>query len=306
MSVRAAKSSPQPTSSWRKWARLGAEVLRRIGPRRLAILALVLGLLVAAYARFVEPRRLEVTHTRIVSPRLPRAMGQVRIAHLSDIHWRENRDGVLVARMVELTNQQLPDLIVLTGDLVNARHTGSLDPFGRLLGRLTAPLGVLAVLGGHDEEAGAEQVVALLEENGIRVLRDEAVPLRIGRTVVWLLGLRDNSEKYVSPAELVQSLPPGARYILLAHSPDVALEADALKAGLVLSGHTHGGQLCLPLLGPLVVPSRFGRKFASGLVWQHETPVYVSRGLGTTVLRARLLCRPEVAILDVQGTANER
>lgn len=286
-----ASENAQATSRWRKWR------------RRVAVLAVVLTP-VLVYACFVEPMRLEVTHTTIASPRLPQGVGRIRIAHITDTHWTGRSSHRLIGRTVELTNRERPDLIVFTGDVVDSHYSGGLDALGSLVSRLTAPLGVFAVLGNHEEWAGAEPVVPMLEENGVRVLRDEAVPLRIGAWVLWLLGLRDNSLAYVSPAELVGGLPPGAHYILLAHSPDVALEAAELRAGLVLAGHTHGGQVCFPWHGPLVVPSRFGRKFASGLVWQQDTPVYVSRGVGMAVVHVRLFCRPELAILEVDGTAS--
>lgn len=294
MNCRSLKQEPPVPSRRRKWL------------RRLAILGVVLAVVVLAYACFVEPTRLEVTHTEILSPRLPEAMGPVRIAHLSDIHWTGRFGEDLIRETVELANQARPDLIVFTGDTVNSSYSGDLAGLRDLLSPLTAPLGVFAVLGNHDRWAGAEQVIETLEESGVRVLRDEAVPVRIGQSVVWLVGLRDNSINYASPAPLVEGLPEGARYIVLAHSPDVVFEANELGAGLVLAGHTHGGQICLPLWGPLIVPSRFGRRFTSGLIWQQDTPMYVSRGIGMAVVHARLLCRPELAVLEVRGSTTAR
>jgi hypothetical protein len=198
-----------------------------------------------------------------------------------------------------------PDLVALTGDQVDQRSSNGLDAFGRLLGQLRAPYGVFAVLGGHDDVAGTERVVECLRAAGIRVLLNEAVRLQVGGQTVWLAGIRDNSFRYQPVAPAVEHVPKGAPYILLAHSPDAIFEASDLHAGLVLSGHTHGGQIRLPLIGAPILPVRH-REFDQGLFRQGDTMLYVSRGLGTTGLRVRLLCRPEVAILEVKGTGRGR
>lgn len=254
------------------------------------------GLVLAAYAGLWERQWLQVSRQDIPLTCLPPSLRGLTIAHLSDIHYGPFLAPGLLARVVARANALEPDVMVLTGDLVD-KHPWEVEPLAREMGRLKARLGVWAVLGGHDVTAGERLCAQALAENGIRLLRNEAAPLVEGPTPLWIAGVRDNSEYSLDRLDAaLAAVPSGARTILLAHSPDIIGEAAERHVDLVLSGHTHGGQICAPFFGPIVTESRLGRRFARGLRRAGQTWIYTSRGVGTVRLPARFCSRPEIAL----------
>ncbi|NLC56120.1 MAG: metallophosphoesterase [Armatimonadetes bacterium] len=258
--------------------------------------AAVAGVLLAAYAGALEPRWLQVTRRDIALPCIPEALRGLTVAHLSDIHYGRLLAPRLLEALITRTNALQPDLIALTGDFVD-QYPHEVEPIARELGRLRARLGVWAVLGGHDITAGERAFRRAFAANGIHLLRNEAAPVVAGATPLWVVGVRDNSEYYLDRLDAaLASVPEGARTILLAHSPDIAWEAAERKIDLVLSGHTHGGQVCAPFYGPIVTESRLGRRFARGLRRAGSTWIYTSRGVGMVRFGVRFLARPEIAL----------
>ncbi|MDH7571143.1 MAG: metallophosphoesterase [Armatimonadota bacterium] len=259
------------------------------------------GLSVAAlaawvYARHAERWWVEVTRRDLPIARLPHSLSGLTIAHLTDLH--HGRFGPLryIRRAVERTNALAPDVVALTGDFVDYRPE-EVEPVARELGRLRAPLGVWAVLGGHDVRASERLFRRYFAEEGIRLLRNEAAPLPVEGQAVWIAGVRDNSEYFQHRlSQALAGVPRHAAVILLAHSPDIAWQAAERGVQLVLSGHTHGGQVCVPLFGPVVTESRYGRRFARGLTRAGETWIYTSRGVGVVRLPVRFFARPEIAL----------
>lgn len=255
-----------------------------------------LGLAGLVYAVGWERWWVEVTRREVPLAGLPEALAGVTIAHLSDIHYGPFVPGAFIRRAVERVNALSPDLVALTGDLVDRRPT-EIEPVVRELSRLRAPLGVWAVLGGHDVRASERRFVRAFAGMGIRLLRNEAAAVGAGPNPLWVVGTHDNSEYYLDRLDAaLAAVPAGAPTLLLSHSPDIAPEASARGIGLVLSGHTHGGQICLPFYGPLVTESRFWRTHARGLTRAGNTWIYTCRGLGTVRLPARFCCRPEIAL----------
>ena len=250
------------------------------------------------YARHLAPRHLRLERVAVPLPRLPAGLAGLRVGLLTDPHHDLGRPLALLARGVALLNAAAPDLILLGGDYVVSRAAG-FEPCAALLGRLRAPLGVYAVLGNHDYWAGADLIAAKLAAAGVVVLRNAARPLVApGGAPLWLVGLDDALHRRADPDAALAGVPGDAFRLLLAHEPDVADALAGRRVDLQLSGHTHGGQVVLPLLGPPLLPP-LGRRYLRGLARAAPHPVYTSRGLGAAPPYVRLNSAPEVAVLTL-------
>lgn len=270
-----------------------------------ALLALyALGLVLAADALWIEPARLVVNRQELHVPRWPESLSGLRIALLSDLHvGAPHWDLARLRELVQRTNAQKPDLILLAGDYeINGVWFGShveIEPIAAELAKLHAPLGVLAVLGNHDWWNDAAKTRRALEANGVRVLDDEALRLDARGGSFCVLGLRDEYYRKRTAAEELAVAPPGLPLIVLVHEPDVFAELDQ-RALLTLAGHTHGGQVDLPLLGRRVVPSRFGARYAAGEVLENGKMLFVTTGVGTSIIPVRFRVPPEIALLTLR------
>jgi uncharacterized protein len=255
----------------------------------------------AAWAALVEPLWLEVRRSRIHVRGLHPDLEGFRVALLSDLHAGEGTPLWLVRRACRLAMRERPHLVAVTGDLTSDRWR-SFRPVLRALRCLAAPYGVWAVPGNHDHVVGIARWRRELEAHPVvRPLVNEAHLLPAGRAALCVAGVDDLSQG----TPRLEMLPPPAKRdftLLLAHDPDTAERArrtfDAVD--LVVSGHTHGGQVRLPFMGPVLNPSR-GETYDQGLRRRPWTQVYVSRGVGTVHLPVRFLCRPEVAVLELTG-----
>ncbi len=225
----------------------------------------------------------------------------LKVALLSDLHYGPYMAEGSVAAWVDATMAESPDLIVLTGDYVDTYNQRPLEPLITELARLRAPLGVLAVWGNHDYvnrgwHAYLERAFAGI---GIRVLRNSGVAVRpdlyVGGLDDWNLGQPDFA------ATAGGGAPHQAR-LLLTHNPDSLAELSPDLFDLALAGHTHGGQVRLPFVGALITSSLYGQAYAGGWVHSGAVPAYVSRGLGVTMLPARLLCPPELSVFELSPT----
>ncbi len=273
------------------------------------------------YATHVEPEWLAVLHTSITLPNLPPAWDGLTLVQLSDIHLGSGIELDTVRRAVALANAAAPDLVVLTGDFVtgDARHSREVAV---ALAELRSRYGSYAVLGNHDIWTDAAVIASNLEDAGISVLRDRRVALEHDGARLWLLGIEDTGYTAMSgpggsgdcsafraawaPARdslagLLGDIPPDEPRLLLVHNPDFTEMLPEGRVDLALCGHTHGGQVQLPLVGAPFVPSCWGQKFVEGWVPGATTQVYVNRGLGTTGPVLRFNCRPEVTVLRVAG-----
>jgi uncharacterized protein len=264
-----------------------------------ALAFLVLAVL-ATWALIVEPRRLVVHEEHIRPPGWPPALDGLRVAALADIHAGGPHAGrARLREVVAETNRRQADLVVLLGDFVQGMGTGSEVPPEEMaaeLGALRARRGVLAVLGNHDWWLDGERVRAALTTAGIRVLENEAVSVDVGGQPLWVAGLADLWTRQPDLRAALSKVPRGAPTLLLTHNPDVFPDVPP-EVALTLAGHTHGGQVDVPLLGPLVVPSRFGRRYARGLVVEDGRMLFVTSGVATSVLPVRFRVPPEIAVL---------
>jgi uncharacterized protein len=271
--------------------------------RRNALRLLMTGIGASALDAFaIEPGWMDVTRVAIDCPRLPPGFDGLRIGVLSDIHYRPPQDEAMLEEAVCLLLAEKPDLIVLPGDFVN-QDTRVIEPMMEILSGLSAPHGVFACMGNHDGWSGAQaQLQWHFKQQGFGMLinqhtrihhRGEGFALA-ATDHVWL-GRPD-------PQRALQGIPKDVPVIGLVHEPDFFDEMiRARPITLQISGHTHGGQCQVPLLGYAPRRVSYGEKYLEGSYASDHSRLFVSRGLGTTGLRVRFACRPEVAILRLRS-----
>lgn len=235
----------------------------------------------------------QISHFELPLPRLPPALHGLRIAHLSDIHYGLFLSRKALLRSLELTMARRPELIAITGDFVTQSPV-FIEPVCELLSELRAPLGVFAVLGNHDFRAGAEPLTRALRRRGIVVLRNQHRVLRRRGEPFEVAGIDDSRQH----PDLAAALGPTARNftLLLAHNPLALPQAAACGVDLVLSGHTHGGQIRFRFAAPL-----YERFLPSGFLSLNHTQMYISRGLGKVILPMRVGAPPELAFLTLRA-----
>ncbi len=247
--------------------------------------------------------RFAVTDERIWLDALPSAFRGLRVVQISDIHHGLFLPKEWLSAAVRQANRLNPDIIALTGDFVTYSRR-NIGPAAELLGRLRARYGVYAVLGNHDFRVDADAITLALRRQRIDVLRNRHVTLALGGQSVYLAGVDD----YGYGADLrraVRGVPRDAVTILLAHNPRVIHLASRNNVSLVLSGHTHGGQVNLPLLGTVYGRSPERLRYKIGWDRMGTTQIYVSRGIGTIVLPWRLRCPAEITHLELfQGASS--
>jgi uncharacterized protein len=276
--------------------------------RRVLLGALICGLLMALWATWFEPRRLVVRHTELVLPRWPKELSGLKVALLSDLHiGSPHWDIAALEKLVERTNAQQPDLVLLAGDYqINGVMGGAFveaEPIARGLGRLKARLGVIAVLGNHDWWNDGERTRRTFQAQGITVLEENAVRLEHAPGAsLYVVGLADQMERKSDPKAALATVPSGAATLVLVHEPDVfaTFPKLGLTPHLTLAGHTHGGQVWLPLLGRRVVPSEFGERYAYGHIVEQGRNLFVTAGVGTSIIPVRFLVPPEIALLTLR------
>lgn len=237
-----------------------------------------------------ERLRMSVTRATLPVHGLPTGFVGFKIALLTDLHRSGLVSGELIAEAVALAMREKPDLVVLCGDYVTHFDARFAGPVAEVLSGLSAPAGVIAVLGNHDDD---RVVPSALTRHGIRVLREERLRLTIDGASVDFIGIGYWTQRASKIGPLVD---PDALPVLVAHDPRRLTEAHGLSIPLVLSGHTHGGQVALPPFGSL---SQFRFPILEGMLRRDDTVLFVSRGIGTIYLPVRINCPPEVAILTL-------
>ena len=257
----------------------------------------------AVYAGWIEPRRLVTVHRTLRLPRWPQALDGLRLGLLSDLHAGAPHAGLpQIARAVERLNAEAPDAILLLGDYMDAHPLwgGRITPelVARELAKLRAPLGTYAVLGNHDWKQAGDRMWAALHNAGIEVLENRVV--HAGD--VYLAGLADLRARRPDLPGALAGVPAGAPVVLLAHDPDVFPYVPD-RIAITLSGHTHAGQVAIPVLRRFAIPSRYGERYARGHIVEDGRHLYVTSGLGTSGLPLRLLAPPEVVVLELVSAA---
>jgi predicted MPP superfamily phosphohydrolase len=252
---------------------------------------------------FIEPNRLVVHQQTIAIANWPKELSGLRIAVLSDIHvggaFIDERKFKLI---VERTNELQPELIVILGDYMSGegRSSHRVEPevFGPSLQGFQAPLGIYSVLGNHDWWYNGEKVRRGLEANGIKVLENEVAKVEKNGCTFWLAGLADLWTRPQRIAQTVDEIPPGEPMLALTHNPDIFPNVPE-RVPLLLAGHTHGGQVQFPFIGSVVAPSRFGNRFVEGHVYENGHHLFVTTGIGTSIVPVRFAVPPEIVLLTL-------
>jgi predicted MPP superfamily phosphohydrolase len=259
----------------------------------------------ALYAGEISRHELSIEQPTIHLARLPDAFRGLRIVQISDFHYDEYTEPIFLREMVSHVNRLRPDLVVLTGDFV------SFGPMPRSFGRHKAPecAAILseiecplryAILGNHDCIVGSHAVTGALKDHGIPMLENSAVPLERDGQRLWLAGLGSACCGNSHPDRALPRavLSDGEPVIVLAHEPDILPDVARFNVDLMLSGHTHGGQVRLPFLPPLHLPE-YGNHYVEGLFRHGPTQLYVNRGIGAVGVPFRFRCPPEITVITL-------
>ena len=276
-------------------------MLRTAGFVLAVLLAAAIGF--AIWAVGIEPGWVTARETRVPIARWPADLGPLRIAALADLHTGAPHITVdKVREIVATVNAAKPDVIVLLGDYVIHGVIGGrfvdIEQTAAVLRDLNAPLGVFAVLGNHDWWYDGRRSTRALEAVGIRVLEDAATEVSVRGHPLWIAGVSDAMTRPAAIGRALAPVPEGAPLIVLTHNPDVFVRMPA-RVLLTLAGHTHGGQVNLPVLGRLVVPSHFGDRYAIGHVHEDDRDLFVSPGIGTSILPVRFRVPPEISLVTL-------
>jgi predicted MPP superfamily phosphohydrolase len=258
----------------------------------------------AGYGYSYERHRVQITRATLPVSGLPDALNGLRVALVTDTHFSGWVPAEDIEAAVRLTLQERPDLIILGGDYVTwggdvetKGDRGYVGGAAELLAPLTAPHGVFAILGNHDDDRHMPEALAA---RGFTVLRDARTRVTIRGEPLEIAGIRYWTRRIEHIARVLRGAT--ATTILLAHDPRRLIEAASLNVGAVFSGHTHGGQIVVPGIGPIAA-----RRFpvVAGAGSQDNTSIFVSRGVGTVYLPVRLNCPPEVAIIELAARSIE-
>lgn len=257
------------------------------------------------YSGEIARHDLTIEERSVRLDRLPDAFRGMRIVQVSDFHYDVFTEPFFLRDMVRRVNQLRPDMVLLTGDFITQVHYFHSMPrrvmpkCAAILSELECPLRY-ASLGNHDAGIGAQYVIGPLEEYGIPVLRNQSIPLEREGQRLWLAGVGSACEHDAYPERAVPaaSIRDGEPVILMAHEPDILPTVARYNVDLMLSGHTHGGQVRVPFLPPLVLPP-YGQVYVEGLFRHGPTQLYVNRGIGTVGLPFRLFCPPEITVFTL-------
>jgi len=253
-----------------------------------------------AYAScFLAPYRPQLERVSLPLPASHERLAGLRIGFVTDTHVGPLITPAQVARALDLLASGRPDLALFGGDYISDSPRYA-ERAAAVLGRFAAetPLGGVAVLGNHDISNDGERMVAALRRQGIRVLRNQSIAIPVDGDTLWIAGIDESILADACPDQAFAGIPPGAATLALWHEPDDAAESANCGAFAQLSGHSHGGQVRLPLVGAPFAPTG-GRRYVSGLNRADAMPIYTSRGLGTYRPPVRFNCPPEVTLLTL-------
>jgi predicted MPP superfamily phosphohydrolase len=261
----------------------------------------------AARTLWFEPRRLVVAEHELALPGWPRELDGLRLALLADLHAGGPQIGQDTVRaVVERVNAQRPDLVAMLGDAIDHKVVGGTtiapEAVGRELAALDAPLGTLGVLGNHDWSNDGAGVLRALREAGLTVLENASLVLEWRGTAFAVAGLADVQARLPDVTAALRDVPAGLPLLVLSHNPDAFPQVPP-RASLTVSGHTHGGQVDVPLVRSVMIPSHYGARYARGHVVEDGRHLFVTSGVGTSRWPIRLRRPPEIVVLVLRAQA---
>ncbi|QFT88670.1 putative metallophosphoesterase [Bacillus sp. THAF10] len=262
------------------------------------------------YARYIEPKQMNKLHHKIVHKKIPKSFSGIKIAQFSDTHIGHYFDRAELEKVVRLVNEEQPDIVFFTGDLMdNPLEYDRSYNLINILDKIQAPLGKFAIYGNHDHGGyGTETYEAIMDKSGFTVLKNTNTFIElIDKSRIYIAGVDDLMLGRPDFKETLKNIPDDAYTILLAHEPDAAKAiSEEFKVDLQLSGHSHGGQVQIPFVGPLITPP-LGSNYYEGFYYLNDMTLYVNKGLGTTRQPYRFLSPPEITFFtlkteeDVEG-----
>jgi len=266
---------------------------------------------IAVDASVFEPNSPKLVEITLPIKRLPAAWDGLRIAQLSDFHYDEDFSVIPLRKAVDVINSLKPDLIVLTGDFVTSpffvsrrkRAGGLIDPCAQLLTKLKAILGLYACLGNHDASTDPHRIFDSLQNHQITVLKNRSIPLEKDGKRLWIAGVDDVIGGSPDMDVTLQKIPADETVVLLAHEPDYATHVSKYPVDLQLSGHSHGGQVRIPLIGAPILPE-LGVKYSKGLYQVGKLALYTNVGIGTVNLPVRFDCPPEITLITLKSVSS--
>jgi len=261
---------------------------------------------IAGDSMFIEPNRPCIVRREFFLSRWPERLNGFTVALLSDFHYDDHFSVHPLHAAIPMVNGLRPDLIVLTGDFVTSPTFGdekkaafAAEPCARLLSQMTAAHGLWAVMGNHDDNTDRKHVTRALQAENIQVLANQSQAIERDGARIWLAGVNDVLSRTADLRETLRRVPAGEAVILLAHEPDFANEVSRFPVDLQLSGHSHGGQIRVPLLPPLYLPA-MAKKYFWGTYQVGPLKLYTNAGLGTIGVPMRLNCPPEITLLTLR------
>lgn len=251
---------------------------------------LILVLLLLFYMVFIEPNILVIKKMTIKSDEVPKT----RIVFVSDFHLSKFAEKRL-KRIVNKVNEQNADIIISGGDYVinhNTKISMDMDYAASIISKMKSKYGIYSVLGNHDYYEDSKYIKNNLEKYGIKILENSNYKLDINGKPLYIAGISDMQTTMIDLDKALKNTEKPI--VLVSHSPDITPFAKN-RVNLILSGHTHGGQIRIPLYGAVIVPSKYGKRYESGFL---ENIVYVTKGLGTSIIKMRFNCLPEIVVID--------
>ncbi|MGD1936763.1 MAG: metallophosphoesterase [Cyanophyceae cyanobacterium] len=267
------------------------------------LITLTFGIVIASYSFHIEPAWIEVVQLQETLPRLSPAFQSFKIVQISDTHVGRLMGQERLNQIIDLVNEQEPDLVTITGDFVTHHPDRYADTLISGLRRLTSKHKTVGVLGNHDYSSDPVEVRRILQEGGVLELSNSVYTIQRGEEQLQVAGLDDLWAGKTDLDEVLEQLPQQGAAILLIHEPDFADTSSlAGRFDLELSGHSHGGQIRFPFVGGVWFP-RDGRIYTQGRYQVGDMVHYTNRGVGMMAIGARLLCRPEITVFTLQAPA---
>lgn len=272
--------------------------------RLVLALAAISAVAISFWAFFVEPGQLTVRHYTIRMPRWPSKLNGLKLAVISDLHVGcPHVDVKKLEEIIDLVNAQQPDLVLMLGDYVSTNlGTCAAKPvgFAQQFAKLKPKIGTYGVLGNHDWWYDGSEVRTNLEGSKVVIVDNAATHIEKDGETLFIAGLADAWTRRPNLEAALSTIPDDSAVLLLTHNPDVFPNVPA-SVSLTLAGHTHGGQVSLPFIGAPIVPSNFGSRYAKGLIVENGKRLFVSSGIGTSVLPVRLNVPPEISIITLDS-----